>query len=64
MISSTLWQTNLEINIFCIHYTIIFLFISISFVYFLFKSARDKRNMNATGASLDLEDLIETCHGF
>ena len=27
------------------------------FLFFLFKSGRDKGNMNATGASFDLEDV-------
>ena len=49
---------NLEINIFHVSDRI-FLSISILFLYFLFKSARDKLNMNATGTSFDLEDVMQ-----
>ena len=42
-------------NIFHISYIITFH----PFLYFLFRSTRDKGNMNATGASFDLEDVSQ-----
>ena len=52
-------QPNLEINIFHTSYTIIFHPFLFHFLYFLYRSARNKGNMNATGRGFEVKDVMQ-----
>ena len=59
MISSTFWTPEFRNNHipYKLHYY--FIYISISFLYFLSSSARNKGNKNVTGTGFQLKDVTK-----
>ena len=62
MVSSTFWTSQFKNkHLPCkLHYY--FLSRSLTFLYFLSRSARNKGNKNATGTGIELEDIRQFMH--